>query len=408
MTHTATTESQRLHYLDALRVFAMALLVIFHTGLVFTPFYNYLIHNTETSLDLALFTVALLHPWHMPMMFFIAGMSAHFSLRRRSIGQFRRERVERLFVPFLFGILLLVPPQVYFAMISRGRFEGPIWQFYGFYFTDGFTTGDFSWHHLWFILYLFTLSLIASPLLARWNTPRLAGVREWVARIVTRRGAILAGAVPLMITETLFRGRWPGYYNLVGDWANVSLFLLVFVYGFIALSDTRIPDAVHRSWRGALIAALGVTAVLLGVVKVAGERPALGYDQLAYYLLSIASGLNTWCWIVAMVGLAHALIRRPVAWIERAGPYTYPFYILHQTVLVAAAYVITQWEMAILLKFALIVAATFVGTGLAALILHAIPLGRVMLGSRRSADRRVRAIAPQPPLSRDAQAADPP
>jgi hypothetical protein len=45
--------------------------------------------------------------WGMPLMFFIAGMAVWYSLRKRTAGEYLRERARRLLVPFIVELVAL-------------------------------------------------------------------------------------------------------------------------------------------------------------------------------------------------------------------------------------------------------------------------------------------------------------
>jgi peptidoglycan/LPS O-acetylase OafA/YrhL len=94
--------------LDVMRALVVLGLVVFHSARIFSlePFY---VSNDEESLWLSAF-VAWGVVWGMPLMFLIAGQTAGFSLAGRGATAFLAERFKRLMVPFLFGMLVLVPP----------------------------------------------------------------------------------------------------------------------------------------------------------------------------------------------------------------------------------------------------------------------------------------------------------
>jgi len=74
---------------------------------------------------------------------------------------------KRLFFPLLFGILFIVPVQVNMERVEQG-FTGNFFQFYATVFNTGiYPSGNFSWHHLWFLAYLFVYNVILAPVL-RW------------------------------------------------------------------------------------------------------------------------------------------------------------------------------------------------------------------------------------------------
>src|SRR5688572_16851021 len=95
----------------------------------------------------------LLHDCSIPLLFFISGAGTYLALGKRTPRQFAGERFKRLFIPLVFGMLVIVPPQIYFERINL--FNG----YFDFYKTvfqfKPYPEGSLSWHHLWFILYLF-------------------------------------------------------------------------------------------------------------------------------------------------------------------------------------------------------------------------------------------------------------
>lgn len=377
---TTQPTAPRLLYLDALRAISAALLVIFHTGLIFTPFFNYLLHNTERSLDLSLFSVILIHVWQMPLLFFLAGVTVYFSLRKRTMRDYLRERLTRLLIPFLFGLVALIPPQVYFDLVSRGYYSGTLLEFYPYYFTH---LQHFTWHHLWFILYLLVISLLAIPTLIWLRSERSAAFRTHLADHATGYRVLFIGALPLMFSETLLRARFPGmYYNLYTDWANVALFLILFIYGYLIASEPRIMQALYQPYKLALAIAALITTALLLIIRTLGHQPQFTYSDPRYYLLTPLIALNTWCWIVGLIGLAHTLIRQPSRLWEIATQRFYPFYLLHQTVLIVVGFYVLQLDIPVLARFSLIVVLTFGITIVAVEILIRVPILSFLLGSK--------------------------
>ena len=85
----------------------------------------------------------------------------------------------------------------------------------------------------------------------------------------------------------------------------------------------------------------------------------------------IAFGLAGWCWLVAILGLLDRP-RRTVAGVAPDAPgrrrsvYAYlgtaalPLYVLHQPIVVAAAYLVVGWSAPSVVKYLVIVVASFV------------------------------------------------
>ncbi|MBM3149512.1 MAG: acyltransferase, partial [Chloroflexi bacterium] len=163
----AQKSNARRYDLDWVRVIAMLMLLLFHSGRFF-DFDPWHLKNVETGLAFAAYN-HFFNYWGMQLFFLVAGAAVWFSLGTRKTGPFVKERVLRILVPLLFGILLVVPPQVYLERIYEGQFSGSFFQFYPHFFEGTYSgsyagSGNFSWHHLWFLAYLFTFTLLALPL----------------------------------------------------------------------------------------------------------------------------------------------------------------------------------------------------------------------------------------------------
>ena len=74
------------------------------------------------------------------------------------------------------------------------------------------------------------------------------------------------------------------------------------------------------------------------------------------------AGLVTWLWLLALLGLGRKHLNFKNRFLEYANEGSYPFYILHQTVIVLLALGIVELAVPWPVKFLLLVAAAFVMT----------------------------------------------
>jgi glucans biosynthesis protein C len=65
-------------------------------------------------------------------------------------------------------------------------------------------------------------------------------------------------------------------------------------------------------------------------------------------------GFNTWCWVVALLSLARSHLNFSNSLLQYANKSAYPFYLLHQSVIVAIGFYVVQWHMEIPEKFVII------------------------------------------------------
>jgi glucans biosynthesis protein C len=376
----------RRHDIDSLRNLLVLLLLPFHTARLFDaePWH---VKDAGGSFAADLL-VMLMNQWHMPALFLLAGMSACYALERRGPGVFVRERGRRLLVPLVFGMLVVIPPQLYVERISAGLpgrsspidFSGSFLDFYPRFFECCYPAANLSWHHLWFVLYLLVLSLVLLPVLLvlrsrRPTTPPT--LLLW-----------LLGLAPL-VAEIALRPSFPSTHNLVSDWANLVHYGLLLAIGCYVAAQPALEERAHAlRWQATLIAML-----LTAAWVIARLTPETSLPQ-ARIALRIA---GEWCWLVAFLGHARQGLQRPLPLLTGFSRYAYPFYIFHQTVIVVAGYLLLDWAGPGWLKFVVVMlGAGFLSFGFClAFDLH--PLGRLLVGLRgRPSWLAGKAVVPAP------------
>jgi len=157
--------SQRLHYLDWLRIMVVLMLVPFHTAMTFAP-YSWYLRNDELN-QATQGLVMVLDQFHMELLFLIAGAATFFSLSVRSGKSYAFERLKRLIVPLIFGALVLVPPCYWVGAVNFNDYQGAFFEWYPTFFRDSLTPFQegFRAGALWFLWYLvlYTCLLYTSP-----------------------------------------------------------------------------------------------------------------------------------------------------------------------------------------------------------------------------------------------------
>jgi surface polysaccharide O-acyltransferase-like enzyme len=332
---------ERRYDLDALRVLAVLLLIPFHSARVFDVFDPFYVKNPETSEGLSWAVVAFLNPWHMPLLFVLAGAATWLALGHRGPKAYAGERTKRLLIPFLFGVLVIVPPQGFLASHFRGSHVS-VASFLGDYWTvegdlSGYT-GSWTPAHLWFIGFLFIFSLVALPLFVRWH-----------GRQIRTRWLLFAMPLVLLLANELPAPN-DGPQN---PWYSLALF----VAGFLVVADEPTERAVHRHWRP-LLAAAAVTMTTVMLVWSSGADGGWRNGSLLDIGFSLFEEANTWIWVLALLGAGKALLGTPIRGLRYASEASFPGYVLHQTVIVAVAYVVVGWDLGAWQKFATMVLAS--------------------------------------------------
>ena len=344
---------ERRYDLDWLRVLAVLLLIYFHTAAIFYQgeLGEFYVTNSDTSFGMGIF-ISFVHQWHMPLFFFLSGVATWFSLEARTVKQYVRERFQRLFIPFVGGTLILVPPQVYCHRSQASSDRLSYFQFYPQFFNGIRPSGNFEWAHLWFIIYLFVFSLVALPLLL-WL--KRAIKQNWYIelRLKLEQGRLIFYlALPLALIEALLRPRWIGFQNLYDDWANVLLYLTYFIYGYIFGAESHLWRWLNHQKTAIFgIAIIGMSLLL--ALWIAGAVPERSYSP-GYMMYQGLRGFNAWVWVVALLGLARSHLNFSNSLLRYANEAAYPFYLLHQSVIVVVGFYGVQWQMGIPQKFIVI------------------------------------------------------
>jgi len=308
--------------LDWLRVVAIAILHVFHTGMVFNR-WDFPLKNPD-PLPIIEPPMEFLHAIRMPLLMVIAGIGTAIALERRSVAAFTRDRVKRLLLPLVFGMFVLVPPQIYIERLTRGGYRGSYADFYPSVFElRPYPAGSLSWHHLWFIAYLFLYCMLAIPMFVGFAAAPGRRLLAWLDRIWAR-GWIAVLVVPLAIERLALRG-YPETHALAGDYDTLAYYGLLFVGGHLLGRSTAVWDHLVARRRRYLAA----TCALLAVMLPPNEYP-FPFEQLG-------ATVAVWCVILTALGWTRWYFRRPAAgipsWLDHAQKLSYPFYILHQTVL---------------------------------------------------------------------------
>ena len=349
---TTVASAVRLHWIDWLRVAAIAGVFVYHT---LRPFNTdgWHVKNGETS-DLLNGFTTFFAAFGLAVLFLLAGAGVRFALRRRTWQTFLRERTARLLVPFVVGTLLLSPLQGMIEATHGATAPNPATDLIGWWSTalgwavgHGFSPSVFGiGYHLWFLGFLFAMSVIALPL-CEWLMGERG--RRWVGRLArgfTRPGTTLAFVVPIYALMGIGSALGTSEHG----WFEFGWYFAYFVIGFLLISDERFMAAIRRDlWPAAGAAAVVTALVVAGIpdrLDTAGDH-GMGLVDLTIGAVFAVLG---WSWTVLILNLGMRIARfqRPVS--EHLGDAVLPIYVIHQPVILAVAFFVVQWPLGIVPK----------------------------------------------------------
>jgi fucose 4-O-acetylase-like acetyltransferase len=359
--------------IDWLRIGATLLLFPFHAARPFDhqPWH---VKSADMSIGFDVF-VWFVHQFHMPLFFALAGWSIERSLRRRTPAEVRRERYGRLLVPFLVGVALVSPPQAYVEAITQRGFDGTFLTYLPHFFGS---LREFSWHHLWFLIYLFVFTMLYLPLFTR--------LRGALAK-APRPALLYRAIVPFAAVQLALRWRWPGYQNLYDDWANFAWYSLFFVGGFLLGKSPALEELVRRErWRCTWVFVLAIVGMLPLLAALEERIVVPGPGYLAYWPLNAAAGV---CGVLAILGHGARLAAVEGVGFRYLREAAYPIYILHQTAIVVLGYWIVRTGSPVMVRYAILMAGgLFASFALYHFAIRAAPPLRLAFGMRLRAAAR--------------------
>lgn len=287
--------------------------------------------------------------WRMSLIFLISGVGVFYALGYRSMKTFFKDRLTRIMIPLIAGIFLLVVPQVYFERLAEG-YDGNYFTFYqSFVRFEPYPSGNFSWHHLWYLVYIFLYSLLFAPLFfwIKKRQPDIGRLKSWMI--------ILLPVLWFGTGEWLLAPLFPKTHALYNDWYTHFMYISIFLIGFVIASSKAIQNQI-KSYRVITSVSASFTALLLYAFFWIGNS---GWEYVPHTIYPYLVAANRWLWVLAILGFSFQFLNTPSKNLMLANQYVYPFYILHQTVIIVLGYYLKDTEWSILAKFTFITCCTF-------------------------------------------------
>ncbi len=353
--------SERRYDLDWLRIGAFALLILYHIGMFYVS-WPWHVKSSQTGPEVYGIVQPLMlltNPWRLALLFLIAGCATRFMADKLPRGPMAKIRSWRLLLPIVFGMLVIVPPQTYYEVVTQMNFDEGWLAFYAKYigFHEGWRSNGAplivpTWNHLWFVVYLWVYTMLVlalRPVLHRLPLQRLAALfRQPLALLLLP--PLVVGLLRLTLKPVFGET-----HALVGDWYLHALYLSLFLFGYGIAKHDGVWNSIERlRWIALVLAAMSYAAMIVAVVTNTGgpARPFIW-------------ALDQWAWIVMLLGFARRWMNvdHPVR--RYLTDAVFPFYIIHQTVIVVLGYHLTRLGLPVGVEAAILVlgtaAACFVG-----------------------------------------------
>lgn len=329
----------RKNFIDNIRIICIMLLFPFHTCMIYNN-WGEIYYITGKPYSLPSYFVSIVYPWWMTLLFTIAGISSFYAFKKRSIQQYTYERVKKLLIPLLVGLVLIVPIQSYIADVFHNGYSGGYFEHYKVFFTKftyltgqdgGFTTG-----HLWFLLYLFVISMLMLPFMNQYSksSKKIDGSKVLMVHLLPMFIVILISTPILEIGGK-----------------SIGESLACFAIGFFILSNELVQEKLERN--SSLLTILFLFVILVRII--------LQYNELGSGLVwDIEQRMVTWFGILAILGTGKKYLDKSNSVTRYFSKAAFPLYYFHQSVLVVLGYFALNYVTIVWMQFFIIMIGSFI------------------------------------------------
>ncbi len=355
-----TAINTRRYDLDWLRVLAFGLLIFYHTGMFFNSegWHAKSVHMND-SVDPFMW---LSSPWRLSLLFLISGIALRFAVDKApSTLFFAGKRLVRLFVPIVFGMLVIVTPQAYFELLGKGEITPGYMDFYGRYLSmDNFSIIVPTWNHLWYVVYLLAYSLLALPLMPLFRKLAALFDAPWFERMMSGGWLFLIPASIFVVyrftTDTWFPQET---HALFGDWGAHARYFTYFAIGLLLAKNQAFWRVLSETWK---IAAVGSALLALSLFILWQNWDAwFGGITAVENIVRAMRPLYAWVIIMAFLGAAQACLNKPSVRLTYLTEAIFPYYILHQSLIIMIGVYVTGFGLSVWPEFLVVVFGTFGG-----------------------------------------------
>jgi len=361
-----STDSQRLHALDAVRGFALLLGVAFHAALSFMPGWPPGIWAMNDNSPSAFLSDAAFvsHIFRMSLFFFIAGYFGRLLHQKLGTGAFWGNRLKRIAVPLVAGWVILFPLIGYIWMTGITK-------------TLGFTPPmpempksplAIPLTHLWFLYQL--LVLYVGAMAIRAIVDRLDSgqkFRDFISKlvVVSLRAPLAVSVLGIPLAFALFSipvwFYWTGIptpeHSLIPQIPATVGYGTAFAFGWLVhRAGGAALEALQKTWIIHLIVGTGAAAWMLNSMH-AQPMAVPGFTKHAF---AYAFGVGAWGLSLGLTGAALRFLSNYSATRRYIADASYWVYIVHLPVVAALQVWVGHWNMPWYVKFPFIVVTSFV------------------------------------------------
>ncbi|WP_299207553.1 acyltransferase [uncultured Dokdonia sp.] len=341
---------QRRYDLDWWRVISIFLVFLHHIGMPFNGDDFHIMNETSSKLldDIMVF----FEQFRLPLLFIVSGTGTVFAFSKRNWIQFVKERASRLLIPLIFGVFIIVPPQTYIEHITSYS------SFLEFYKN---TLNYIEVNHLWFIENLFYLSVLCIPFILFIKSSKSVLFKTTIATFCSKRLGMVAFVIPLIILKIVSKKYYPEDNTAITNLSTTLFYGYFFIAGIVLAGTSNLWSSLKKYRKTNLMFSGIAIIVFYGYYLLPNDIAATYWDiPTRWNIWYGVSALVSWTVIITLLGYGQVWLSKPSILLTKLNEAIYPFYILHQTVLIIIGYYILQQSWNIPVKLSVLAITSFV------------------------------------------------
>lgn len=358
----------RLLYIDNLRIFLIALVVLLHLNITYGAPGDW--YYSESNAEMpeiilqAMFNITN-QAFFMGMFFFISAFFTAASISRKTTGNFLKDRLIRLGIPLLVFYFVLNPltDYLHLTIIKKESYS----------FLD-LLLNPRAWGFgpMWFVetLLIFTLLFLLFRNL-KWNIHiKFPGTR-----------LIVLSALLIGIAQYIIRIWLPVGWSLPHTGLQLPFFVqyvFMLVFGIVAFNNNWLDSINFKMCKQWFIFAQIMILVVLPIMlyyggKEKGMEAFIGGGTWQSLSWAIWEQLVGFALIIGLFGISKKYFNKQGIFAKQLSNSAYGVYIIHTPVIVGLAAIFVGWKINQLLKFVILAPVALFACFLFAWILKQIP-----------------------------------
>ncbi len=344
------TDYKRYYAFDSLRAIMMLLGVVLHAAMTYSSRHEirFPLKSQETS-ELFYFLIYFIHTFRMPVFFLIAGFFGAFLFYTKGPEQMLKNRFRRIFLPLLV-FLILLQPFISFAFtfcLAVFNGEAPV------SVRDHFSSLDsyipFSLGHLWFLYYLFMISVLVylfSKLTKSSSGSFVDNLFERTFKTPIYRLLIMS-ALSFTVLFSFNIAAFETSISPIPDAAILIYFFVFYMIGWLLYRKKELVDTLTQF--DTLTLAIGIVAFCL---------KAYFGNQMSMTFLQLTNSIITCALTLGITGLFLRFADRPNKKVSYFVNAAYWVYLVHFVIAILLSGFMYSFAISVYLKFFIVLTIT--------------------------------------------------